>query len=86
LEPTQLASCYRESLRIAAERELRTIAFPSISTGIYGYPIELAASVALETVRGQVAENPGRFSEIVFCCFSQRDLEVYQTALALGST
>ena len=79
-EAELLAGCYRKSLMIAAERGLRTIAFPSISTGIYGYPIEEAARIALKTVNAVVSPmtNP---LEVIFCCFSRRDLMVYERLL-----
>jgi O-acetyl-ADP-ribose deacetylase (regulator of RNase III) len=79
-EPELLASCYRRSLGVAAERDVRTIAFPSISTGIYGYPIELAAKVAIETVRSELEarELP---QEVIFCCFSAEDLSIYEHML-----
>lgn len=80
-EPHLLASCYRRSLELAAARDVATLAFPSISTGVYGYPIELAASVAVATVRTSV----GVFKcidEVIFCCFSANDLTVYERALA----
>ena len=80
-EPELLASCYRRALEIAAARNLRTIAFPSISTGIYGYPIELAAPIAVRTVKA-VTANHDSFEEITFCCFSVQDLTEYQRALA----
>jgi O-acetyl-ADP-ribose deacetylase len=83
-EEELLASCYRKSLLIAAERRLRTIAFPSISTGIYGYPIEEAAKVAVEAVDAtisQMADPP----EVIFCCFSRRDLLVYERLLQHGN-
>ena len=76
-----LASCYRSSLEIAARHNLRSLAFPSISTGIYGYPIELAAPTAIDTVCNILSEAPD-LEEILFCCFSDADLEVYQNALA----
>ncbi len=79
-EAELLASCYRESLMIAAERRLRTIAFPSISTGIYGYPIEEAAKVAVETVDAVVSQMTDP-PEVIFCCFSRRDLMVYERLL-----
>ena len=80
-EPELLAACYRNSLAIAAEQGLRSIAFPSISTGVYGYPIELAARVAVDTVRDALA-GPSTLEEVIFCCFSRRDLEVYERLLA----
>ena len=79
-EPELLASCYRNSLVIAVENEIKSIAFPSISTGVYGYPIELAAKVAVETVRN-VIQKSSKINEVLFCCFSQRDLEVYESFL-----
>jgi len=79
-EPELLASCYRKSLAIAAEQEVKSIAFPSISTGVYGYPIELAARVAVETVC-DVVRKSSMIEEIIFCCFSQSDLDVYKSLL-----
>lgn len=79
-EPDLLASCYRRSLQIASEHHLRSIAFPSISTGIYGYPIDLAARLAIDTVRATLPDCPS-IDEVIFCCFSPRDLDVYQSLL-----
>ncbi|MES3024784.1 MAG: O-acetyl-ADP-ribose deacetylase [Pseudomonadota bacterium] len=78
-EPALLASCYRRSLEIAAANGIRSIAFPSISTGIYGYPIEQAATVALATVREILTGS--EIEEVVFCCFSAADLAVYAKLL-----
>lgn len=79
-EPDLLSSCYRRSLEIAAGNGIATLAFPSISTGIYGYPIELAGKVAIATVREALAEFTA-IREVVFCCFSPSDLAVYETHL-----
>lgn len=80
-EPAILASCYRRSLEVAMENGLHSVAFPAISTGIYGYPLEEAAAIAVQTVREYLAENPSSLEEVVFCCFSARDLEVYERLL-----
>jgi O-acetyl-ADP-ribose deacetylase (regulator of RNase III) len=79
-EANLLASCYRRSLAIAAGCGCRTIAFPCISTGVYGYPVDLAARIAIDTVRDVIRESAG-IKEVLFCCFSRNDLEVYISLL-----
>ncbi|WP_374318321.1 O-acetyl-ADP-ribose deacetylase [Pseudoxanthomonas kaohsiungensis] len=77
-EPELLAGCYRNSLALAEEAGCRTVAFPSISTGVYGYPADLAAPLAVDTVATFAAR---RVREVVFCCFSTNDLERYRALL-----
>jgi O-acetyl-ADP-ribose deacetylase (regulator of RNase III) len=79
-EDELLASCYRRSLELAAEHGLRTIAFPAISTGVYGFPPERAAPIAVGTVRETVA--PERFDKVIFCCFSEASARLHADALA----
>lgn len=76
-EAELLAGCYRRSLELAIEHGVKTIAFPSISTGVYGYPVEEAAGIAVATVR-EVLEMSVGAPEVIFCCFSARDLSVYE--------
>lgn len=80
-EATTLAACYTASLAIAAKKEIATIAFPSISTGIYGYPIAQAAAIAVRTVRSGLALAP-RLQSVTFCCFSAEDLAVYLSVIS----
>jgi O-acetyl-ADP-ribose deacetylase (regulator of RNase III) len=76
-EAALLASCYRESLKLALAHGLRTIAFPCISTGVYGYPKAEAAGIAVRTVRERLAAESG-IDEVTFCCFGADDLKLYE--------
>ena len=80
-EAELLASCYRVSLALAVGKNLSSIAFPCISTGVYGYPPERAAEVAIEAVLG-FSRSPSSLQEVIFCCFSERDLALYQALLS----
>jgi O-acetyl-ADP-ribose deacetylase (regulator of RNase III) len=81
-EAELLASAYRESLKLAARHNLSSIAFPSISTGVYGYPLDRAAKVAIKTVVNFLAENTASIREVVFVLFSRRAYDCYSEALA----
>jgi O-acetyl-ADP-ribose deacetylase len=83
-EPELLASCYRQVLAEARRLGARSLAFPSISTGIYGYPIALAAPLAVGTVRETLARDPGSIALVRFVCFSAGDLATYEQALRGG--
>ena len=76
-----LASCYRESLRLAAAANCQSIAFPSISTGIFGYPFERACRIALETIRETLREAPA-IAEVRLVCFSAEDHARYRNLFA----
>lgn len=85
-EAALLASCYRNSLDLAVENDVTSIAFPAISTGVYGYPLEQATKIAIDTVEAYVQsglKKKADFSirEIIFCCFSATDAAVYKQLL-----
>ena len=84
-EPGLLASCYRRSLEVAATKSIISLAFPSISTGVYGYPKDLAAKIAVSAVR-ESANNFPRLQTVIFCCFSSDDSAVYRKLFAEGLT
>ena len=79
-EPEKLASCYQRSLELAVRHGLQSIAFPSISTGVYRFPVEQATAIAVKTAKAFVEAQPHPL-EVIFCCFSAKDLAVYQTEL-----
>lgn len=81
-EPEKLAACYRNSLALAAENGCKTVAFPSISTGVYGYPINDAAQIAVREVRDFLVRHPE--FEVTFCCFSDRDRSVYERLITVS--
>jgi O-acetyl-ADP-ribose deacetylase (regulator of RNase III) len=80
-EDAALASCYREAMRLAAEHGCRSIAFPAISTGVYGFPKERATRIAVAEVKGALLAG-GPVEKVVFCCFSEEDREIYERVLS----
>ena len=84
-EPEVLASAYANSLKVASERGVRTVAFPSISTGVYGYPVDKASRVAVRTIKGYLEKEPN-IQKVVIVCFTDDDEAEYKQALreALG--
>ncbi len=80
-EPELLKNCYRNSLRIAMDKGIRTIAFPSISTGVYSYPLVMAVEAAVSEVKSFVMEYPDAFDVIEWVCFDGRTLQAYQTEI-----
>ena len=86
-EDEALASCYREAMRLAAEHRARSLAFPAISTGVYGFPLERATRLAVGEVKAALGRHPS-VERVVLCCFTAGDLEVYDRVAAeiLGAT
>jgi O-acetyl-ADP-ribose deacetylase (regulator of RNase III) len=80
-EPQLLASCYRAALDVARQHGLRSVAFPAISTGIFGYPMTEAAQVAAATVADRLRAEPGAFERIIFVCFDRQATEVFAAAV-----
>jgi len=76
-EALLLASCYRRSLELADANQVKTIAFPAISTGVYGYPIHEATAIAIQTVKDYCSGDT-KIEKVIFCCFSDRDLSIYR--------
>ena len=79
-EPELLASCYRASLKLALERTLRTVAFPAISCGVYGYPLAQAVKIAVREASVCLSKHPD-FEKIIFACFDRATLEIYRSEL-----
>ena len=82
--PVLLGRCYYNSLRLAIENGLKTIAFPNISTGIYGYPKEEACEIAIDATRSFIAENQGELEEVRFVCFDEENHRLYSDRLSAG--
>ncbi len=79
-EDQLLENCYNNSLKLTVKHEIKTIAFPSISTGVYGFPIERASRIALKTVKAFL-ENDESIQKVIFVCFGSHDYQVYQRAV-----
>ncbi len=79
-EPSKLASCYRRSLEIAVAKGIKTIAFPNISTGVYGYPKKEAAQIAISTVR-EFLSHHSEIDEVIFCVFDNENYNIYSKLL-----
>jgi len=79
-EPELLANCYSNSLALAKQNGIESIAFPSISTGVYRFPVDLAADIAIEQINKFLADNPS-FEKVVVVCFDEETLKVYKNAL-----
>ena len=81
-EDDLLAACYRNSLLLAQDNDITSVAFPSISTGIYGFPADRAARIAADTVRIEAGKAAGCLKKVVFCCFDERSAALHRAALA----
>ncbi|XP_033956951.1 ADP-ribose glycohydrolase MACROD2 isoform X1 [Pseudochaenichthys georgianus] len=82
-ESNDLTSCYQNSLRLMKENDLSTVAFPCISTGIYGFPNEPAADIALNTVKSWIDENPDMITRVIFCVFLETDFAIYKKKMSV---
>ncbi|ORX47059.1 Appr-1-p processing domain protein [Hesseltinella vesiculosa] len=82
-QPKMLESCYRRCMEVLVENQLRSIAFPCVSTGVYGYNKERAANVALSTVRQFLERHPEQVGQVVFCLFNTEDIAIYNEILPL---
>ncbi|XP_020777059.1 ADP-ribose glycohydrolase MACROD2 isoform X1 [Boleophthalmus pectinirostris] len=82
-ETSDLTACYQNSLRLLKEHGLSTVAFPCISTGIYGFPNEPAADIALNTVKNWIEQNPDKITRVIFCVFLETDFNIYKKKMAV---
>ena len=82
-DAAQLADCYRNSLNLAKEHELHSIAFPAISTGVYGYPLDAATQIAVDTVTDWLQSHVDYDLRVIFCCFDARTAQAYQTKMKM---
>lgn len=82
-ETNDLTSCYQNSLRLMKEHGLSTVAFPCISTGIYGFPNEPAAEIALNTVKNWIEDNPDKITRVIFCVFLETDFAIYKKKMSV---
>uniref|UniRef100_A0A670JX09 Mono-ADP ribosylhydrolase 1 n=1 Tax=Podarcis muralis TaxID=64176 RepID=A0A670JX09_PODMU len=80
-QATELSDCYKNSLKLAVENKLRTVAFPCISTGVFGYPNDAAAEVVLNTLRKWLEENKEKVDRLIICIFLEKDDEIYKELL-----
>ena len=80
-DAAQLADCYRNSLNLAKEHDVHSIAFPAISTGVYGYPLEDATEIAVKTVAQWLEDHADYAMQVIFCCFDARTERVYQAKM-----
>jgi len=80
-ESALLASCYQQCLKLASSYKMKSIAFPAISTGIFGYPLEEACKIAISTVSDFLLTHQSDLEQVVFCCFSERDRVLYEAVL-----
>ena len=80
-DAAQLADCYRNSLNLAKEHNVHSIAFPAISTGVYGYPLDAATQIAVDTVTDWLQSHVDYDMRVIFCCFDARTAQVYRTKM-----
>ena len=82
-DAAQLADCYRNSLNLAKEHDVHSIAFPAISTGVYGYPLDAATQIAVDTVADWLQSHADCDVRVIFCCFDARTAQAYQTKMKM---